>query len=71
MENFDENIDYSSENVAVNLEQIPIATVYRNKTVLKLEKILKKSEAKKILKIIKVFMFIEIKDYWYGELGSG
>ena len=42
MENFDENIDYSSENVAVNLEQIPIVTVYRNKAVLKVEKILKR-----------------------------
>ena len=42
MENFDENIDYSSENVAVNLEQIPIVTVYRNKAVLKIEKILKR-----------------------------
>lgn len=43
MENFDENMDYSSENVAVNLEQIPIATVYRNKAVLKFEKILKRA----------------------------
>ena len=43
MKDFDEDIDYSSENVAVNLEQIPIATVYRNKTVLKLEKILKRT----------------------------
>ena len=43
MNDFDENINYSSENVAVNLEQIPIATVYRNKTVLKLEKILKRT----------------------------
>ena len=43
MKNFDENVDYSSENVAVNLEQIPIATVYRNKAVLKIEKILKRT----------------------------
>ena len=43
MENFDENIDYSSENVAVNLEQIPVAQVYRNKVILKLEKILKRT----------------------------
>ena len=43
MKDFDENINYSSENVAVNLEQIPVATVYRNKAVLKLEKILKRT----------------------------
>ena len=43
MENFDENIDYSSENVAVNLEQIPVAQVYRKKVILKLEKILKRT----------------------------
>ena len=42
MKNFDEKVDYSSENVAVNLEQIPIVTVYRNKAVLKVEKILKR-----------------------------
>lgn len=43
MKNFDEKVDYSSENVAVNLEQIPIATVYRNKAILKIEKILKRT----------------------------
>ena len=43
MKDFDENIKYSSENVAVNLEQIPIATVYRNKAILKLERILKRT----------------------------
>lgn len=43
MNDFDENVDYSSENVAVNLEQIPIAQVYRNKAILKLEKILKRT----------------------------
>ena len=43
MKDFDENIKYSSENVAVNLEQIPIATVYRNKAILKIERILKRT----------------------------
>ncbi len=43
MKDFNETIDYSSENVAMKLEQVPIAVMCRHKEVLKIERTMKRT----------------------------